>query len=205
MKKFVSLCIIAFLAIAALPAKADAPRKLYPPPNLGDERYYLCRQDSDCVTADLPCGRVVVVNKVTHEAVQGWYNHIAPRYQCLGTVPPQKAENISCINNLCKADITQVSENLSDAPHDSSYCETPEDCAVVDGPCNKKIIVNRVFQKSMQGKYDALRRMGMEGCFWPDNRFVKEITCKENTCGAELEIPNQNYWSKPPGKRIPDK
>lgn len=187
-------------------AFAEKPRKLYAPPNLGDEKYYLCTKDSDCVTANLPCGRIVVINQAAHESVQGWYDHIEPRYQCLGTIPPQKADNISCINNMCKADITQVSKDLSDTPvnRDPAYCETPEDCAVVKGPCNKKILVNRLLQKNLQEKYDNLRIMHMEGCFWPDNRIVKQVTCEENTCGAELEIPNQNYWSKPIGKRNPD-
>lgn len=206
MKKLLSLFVLTFLALAALPAAAQEKKKLYSPPNLGEDKYYLCTQDSDCVTANLPCGRVVVVNQRTQGDVQGWYDFIAPRYQCLGTIPPQKAENIACINNLCKADIKQETKEMPDTPvnRDPAYCEAPEDCAVVEGPCHKKIIVNRVFQKSLQEKYDRLRIMRMEGCFWPDNRIITNITCEKNTCGADLKIPNQNYWNKPLGHRTPN-
>ena len=206
MKNNIFIFALAMFTLAtSLPAMAEQPQKIYPPPNLGDERYYLCAQDDDCVTANLPCGRVVVVNNVTHETVQGWYDHISPRYQCLGTILPQKAENIACVNNMCRADITQASKELSDTPlnRNPAYCEVAEDCAVVKGPCNKKVFVNRVYQKSLQEKYDRLRIVHMEGCFWPDNRIVKKVTCEQNTCGADLKIPNQNYWNKPLGHRTP--
>lgn len=199
MKKPFALFALFLLLAAALPADAERSRKTYSTPDLADKRYYVCKADSDCAIAHLPCGRVVVVNTFTQDDVQGWYDFVAPHYKCLAAAGRQQAENIACVNNMCKADITQVPTALPDTPEtrNPAYCETPEDCAVVTGPCNKKIFVNKKHRQPLQAEYDRLLEKRPENCTWPDNRTVGKLTCVRNTCGGELDIPDQNYWSDP--------
>ena len=176
-----------------------APHKMYSTPDLTDKKYFTCKADNDCITASLPCGRVIVVNRGTHDDVQGWYNFINPRFQCLPGAPQQQAEKIACVKNMCSADIHEEKPLSPDAPEakNPSYCNTVADCAIVLGPCQQKIVVNKIYQESMQKDYDRKHRMHMDNCFWPDNRSVKSTTCENNTCKIELEIPNQNHWAEP--------
>lgn len=205
MRKPLCFIIALFLALPPSPAPAaengmaPAPRKMYANPDLSDKKYYLCKRDDQCVTAQLPCGRIVVVNTFTRDDVQGWYNFIGPQYKCLEGTVPQRADKIACVRNMCTADIRQVPTVLPDSPEarNPAYCKTVDDCAIVLGNCKEKIVVNKIYQQQMQKDYDRARRMRTDNCFWPDNRTVKKTTCEQNTCRIELEIPNQNHWSEP--------
>jgi len=189
---------IAVALLAALPAHAEI-KKLYSTPDLADKRYYYCKQDDQCVTASLPCGRVVVVNTITHDDVQGWFDFIGPRYQCELPIKKQTAQDIACVKNTCTAKIGYVPEVEPNSPEASNpaYCKATDDCAVVIGRCNEKIFVNKKLQRSMQADYDKMRRVHTEGCFWPDNRTVKNLRCEKNACTGDLEVPDQNYWDGP--------
>ncbi|MDE1151574.1 MAG: hypothetical protein PW788_03470 [Micavibrio sp.] len=195
---FFRLALLALALLAAQPAFA-AGKKLYAEPDLTDRRYYYCQRDDQCQAAKLPCGRVVVVNTPLHDDVQGWFDFIGPRYQCEQPVKQQKADKIACVKNACTAEIGYVQEIPADSAlgKDPAYCEKTEDCAVVVGRCQAKIFVNKLLQKSMQAKYDRLRRVHSEGCFWPDNRTVKNLRCEKNACIGDLEVPDQNYWNDP--------
>ena len=204
MKKFlVPLALLPFLfLLAAIPAHGGdryEPRGMYPRPKLEEPKYYTCTEDKNCVTASLPCGRIVVLNTTYQKDVQGWADFVSPRYQCLASVAPQKADNISCKENVCRGDISQASPILEDKPinRNPAYCESIDDCAVVLGPCYKKIVVNKIYKKRLQEEYDKVRDMHMEQCFFPDNRTVERLHCNKNTCEADLKVPDQTYWTKP--------
>jgi len=205
MRKPVILALAAFLAFWPAAARAadepmkPVPRQLYSNPDLTDKKYYFCKADTDCVTAQLPCGRVVVTNQRTHGDVQGWFNFIGPQYKCMADTPKQQADKIACVKNMCSADIhtAELVDPNSPEAKNPAYCKTVADCAVVDGPCHQKIVVNKVYQSSVQKDYIRQHNLRMENCFWPDSRTVKNTTCENNTCKIELEIPNQNHWAEP--------
>lgn len=195
------LCLFSCLAFFAAPARAgDHELKgMYAQPSLENKKYYICTEDKNCVTADMPCGRKVVVNTQMQKEVQGWNDFVAPQYQCLATAGRQQVDNIRCDQGMCKGDISLVPQVLPDTPlaHDKSWCETIDDCAVVEGPCHAKLAVNRTYQKALQKDYDTARQMHMEKCTFPDNRTVERLHCNKNKCEADLKIPDQSHWSRP--------
>jgi len=199
-KLFLSLAMLSCLLVATPAGSQEKERGgMYPRPTLEESKYYICKEDKHCTTANLPCGRVVVLSVLFQKEVQGWSDFVAPRYQCLATVSRQKAENIACVNGMCKGDITQMSAQLEDKPwrRNASYCETIDDCAVVDGPCRKKMIVNKMYQKRLQEEYDYIRDMHFEQCLIPDQRTVERLHCRKNTCEADLKVPDQTERNKP--------
>jgi hypothetical protein len=197
MKKL--FAILSFVLMLPALAQAERPAAMYSTPDLSDIKYYTCEVDTDCRAASLPCGRVAVVNNRNYEQVQGWYKFAESKYKCMDAAPRQEANNIACKQGICTADIQEVSKVLPDSPvtRNPQYCETIEDCAYVNGPCNKKIIINKVYRDNLQKDYDRIRDLRKENCFWPDGRTVRQFTCEKNTCGAILEIPNEAGWRKP--------
>ncbi|HYD17677.1 MAG TPA: hypothetical protein VEF76_04270 [Patescibacteria group bacterium] len=197
MKKLFALLVLC-LAVP-LAAQAEAPNRLYSSPDLSQKKYYQCQVNSDCMPAQLPCGRVAVVSRLYFEEVQGWYDFAGHRYKCLEAAPKQEAKNVECRQNTCIADIQQVSTKLPDRPEtrNPQYCETTEDCAYVNGPCGAKIVINKIYKDGLQKDYDRLRAAGKENCFWPDRRTVRKFTCEKNTCGAVLDIPDEADWHRP--------
>jgi len=208
-KLFLSLAMLSCL-LAPAPAgggQTTEQRGMYPRPTLEDSKYYVCKEDKHCTTASMPCGRVIVLSVLFQKEVQGWADFVAPRYKCLATVPRQKAENIACVEGMCRGDISQVSQQLEDKPwhHNKSWCETIDDCAVVSGPCYKKLIVNKRHKDQLQAEYDNIRFMNMERCLIPDKRTVERLHCRNNTCEADLKIPDQSDWNAPVDMRKPRK
>lgn len=215
MKKFSKKFFPALFALLALiaPLYAHAAEKavpgIYHRPTLEDKKYYVCREDKHCATASLPCGRIVVLNTRYQKEVQGWSDFVEPRFKCLATSGRQKADKIHCdlggnkdpdAAGVCRGEITEVARTLSpDNPlaKNQSYCETIDDCAVVVGPCGKKIIVNKQLKNPLQKDYDNIRDLHMEKCLYPDNRTVERLHCRKNTCEADLKIPDQNYQNEP--------
>lgn len=197
MKKL--LAALSLLLMFAGTALAERPAALYSTPDLTKEKYYTCTVDTDCRQADLPCGRVAVVNNRSYDEVQGWFKFAAPKYKCLDAAPRQQANDITCNKGMCSAKIEAVPTTLPDSPvtRNPQYCQTIEDCAYVNGPCGKKIIINKIYRDGLQKDYDRIRDLRKENCFWPDGRTVRQFTCEKNTCGAILEIPNEAGWRKP--------
>ncbi len=194
--RFLAITLLLFIS---LPALADAPKKLYSTPDLTDKRYYMCRHDSDCTTAQLPCGRIVVTNKYLHDDVQGWFDFIGPKYKCETPVRKQQAKNIACTDYKCTADISLVPNIMPDTPEakNTAYCKTVDDCAVVEGTCHAKMLVNKIYKDKLQADYDHIRDINKEMCLYPDNRTVVNLRCEENTCKSDLEIPDETYWDGP--------
>lgn len=200
-KLFVPLAVF-FLLLAVTPvnsAERHEAKGMYPRPSLENPKYYVCKENKNCTTATMPCGRVVILNSAFEKEVQGWSDFVSPRFQCLATAGRQKAENIACVQGVCKGDITPVQTKLEDTPihRNPAYCESIDDCAVVLGPCYKKIVVNKIYQEQLQRDYDHAREINMEKCFFPDNRTVERLHCEEHTCKADLKIPDETYWNKP--------
>jgi hypothetical protein len=196
MKKL--FAVFALLLLSA-PAQAERPSAMYSTPDLSKEKYYTCSADTDCRQADLPCGRVAVVNTRSYDEVQGWFKFAGPKYKCMDAAPRQQANDIACTKGMCTAKIEPVPTTLPDSPvtRNPQYCQTIEDCAYVNGPCGKKIIINKIYRDNLQKDYDRIRDLRKENCFWPDGRTVRQFTCEKNTCGAILEIPNEAGWRKP--------
>lgn len=199
-KLFLSLALLScLLVITPAGSEERQARGMYPRPSLEEDKYYTCKEDKHCTTANLPCGRVVILNTLYQKEVQGWSDFVGPRFQCLATVSRQQASNISCVKGVCRGDITQMSPVMEDTPENRnpSYCKTIDDCAVVLGPCYKKIIINKKFKDQLQREYDHVRDMNMERCLLPDNRTVERLHCVQNTCSADLKIPDQSNWNEP--------
>ena len=197
MKKL--FAVLSFILMLSGPAQAERPEAMYSTPDLSKEKYYTCEVASDCRPVSLPCGRVVVVNNRTFDEVQGWFKFAESKYKCMDAAPRQEAKDIGCTKGMCTAEIKEVSKVLPDSPvtRNPQYCETIEDCAYVNGPCGKKIIINKIYRDNLQKDYDRIRDLRKENCFWPDGRTVRQFTCEKNTCGAILEIPNEAGWRKP--------
>jgi len=178
---------------------APDPRHLYENPDLSDPKYYACHRKEDCVTAQLPCGRVIVTNRATHRSVQGWFDFVGRQYKCIDDTIPQRADDIDCMHNKCVANIRQVPLIPPDSPVNKNpqYCDTATDCQIVIGNCGEKLVVNRLLQEKTQESYDRARALHTDHCFWPDGRTVKATRCEEHSCKIELEIPDQNHWSEP--------
>jgi len=185
-------CLGAAPAQAEKPAKnfsGDRPRELYAHLNLSKPMYYACHTAKDCAVVDMPCGAKVVVSKIFHKNIQGWYNFVAPRYKCAPWLKPQEAKNITCAKNLCRADIVPYVPPVDNSPagRDPFYCDTPGDCRAVTKSCGEKMTVNKKYAEKLQKQYDDLKPVSH--CFHIDGRTVEKITCVRHKCGAKLKIP----------------
>lgn len=164
--------LAAFFLLAAF-----TPQPLQP--EWDDQKYYNCRETTDCVAISPPCSNIRAYNRAYAGEIQVWFDYLKQTFlPCPGW--PQNGEQVAMCSTAKKCIMASPGFNVPDKA-DPAYCELPDDCVVVQGKCGRPIAVNRDHAAET-----AVDPASFATCSFIDDRVAKSVECKDHVCKAQI-------------------